>query len=471
MSRPSSWAAALAGVLITLPLLAQLHTTPNSIKYRDAGLKNATGRSGSASIEARALLNRDLTTTVEITTGSFESGAAAGTISRVQLKAAGKTRNFNGLENGGTFGATTDGLSRLEPVQIEAHVRDIDPARTDVVSATDAVKLRPDLSVVQISPPAHALLGFPADVKATIREGNGDAGARANCRLLAGGVEIDRAEGIWIDAGDHVDCRFSYTFESEGVKQLQVVVDGVNPGDWDDANNSASAELQVYDANLFAGWTASARDEDFYDFTYVKNPYHEQTREEVGFRQELRFTGTIGSRIALDHAALSTRVETDGQTVHDVPDLAFDSTLSNSRVRCRRKMFGAVTGTVCQDVPGRFSRGDITNIDLRYGGANTTYHSWGHNTMLAPSDPGLVYDYVVHSNTNPTRLGNTVSFDVAVSDGIGAWHAQPFISSLATSNERFDSPYRCVYSGFYEAVVCSEIHRNAVIRSGSASGQ
>ena len=63
---------AIAACLLATSLVAQSNQTiPNSVKYRDTSLPNATGRSGGASIEARALLNRDLTTTIEITTGSF----------------------------------------------------------------------------------------------------------------------------------------------------------------------------------------------------------------------------------------------------------------------------------------------------------------------------------------------------------------------------------------------------------------
>ena len=58
----------------------------NSTKYRDAGAKPATGRSGSAAIQARALRGRT-ETTVEVTTGQFDGGAAAaGKLDKVQVK-------------------------------------------------------------------------------------------------------------------------------------------------------------------------------------------------------------------------------------------------------------------------------------------------------------------------------------------------------------------------------------------------
>jgi hypothetical protein len=69
------------------------------------------------------------------------------------------------------------------------------------------------------------------------------------------------------------------------------------------------------------------------------------------------------------------------------------------------------------------------------------------------------------------RLGSSVSFDVIVSDGAGAWHAQPFIGSIESRTSREDSPYQCTYSSFYEGTVCAEVHRGAVERFGSASGR
>src|SRR5690348_11830002 len=56
------------------------HGVPNSQKYHNTGMHPATGRSGSASIEARALFGKDGNTTVEVSTGSLEDGTHSGTI-------------------------------------------------------------------------------------------------------------------------------------------------------------------------------------------------------------------------------------------------------------------------------------------------------------------------------------------------------------------------------------------------------
>lgn len=76
----------------------------SSVHYRQNGVGNAHGRSGSANVAARALLGKDDNTTVELTTGTLDSNAAApGYFSRVQMKplmASGEALfayNFNGL--------------------------------------------------------------------------------------------------------------------------------------------------------------------------------------------------------------------------------------------------------------------------------------------------------------------------------------------------------------------------------------
>ncbi|HEX8290608.1 MAG TPA: hypothetical protein VF570_02555, partial [Pyrinomonadaceae bacterium] len=114
--------SALAATLLALPLagparaqtgnaaFSKPRLISNAKKYRDAGLPAATGRSGSASLTARALLGKDGRTSVELTTGALDSATPApGRIVKAQLKPLGSNgeaayaRNFSGLAGGGTF--------------------------------------------------------------------------------------------------------------------------------------------------------------------------------------------------------------------------------------------------------------------------------------------------------------------------------------------------------------------------------
>jgi hypothetical protein len=466
----------LAGaILLAATALAESH--PNSVKYRDSGLPNASGRSGSASIEARALANRDGSTDLEVTTGSFDSSAPApGTIAKVQLKLDvpdAPTRNFNGLDGGGTFATTLDPLARRDRVQVQASVRDIDGNRTDIVTVNETVKLRPDLRVSSLSVRPHAPIGLPTNIYATIAEANGDIGARADARLLVGGLEVDRAEGIWVDAGDSVQVHFVHVFETAGTASVQVIVDGVRPGDWDDTNNSASASMRIFTQAEAVMWSdVRAQDEDTTEYYYSKSPVSELTHEGGGFSQNIRFDSLINRNVDFKTMKVSARVETDGQVLHDDPELEFDGGFDRvRRVHCSQDMQGPITGTMCYDLPGRFWRSPYTSVEIEFGAANVSYHSRGYHTELAPDKPGdpyYIFDYVMNSPGPYTRLGSSVSFDIMISDALSLWHATPSITSITNREEHLNSPYQCFFSSFYGGLTCQENRRDTYIRSGSA---
>src|SRR5215213_139927 len=102
---------------------------PAGRKYQDKGLKPATGRSGSVSLTARALMGRDGKSLVEMTTGEFDAQAPPpGNINRAQLKPLDENgealyaRNFTGLTGGGYFRTTQDDLQRGQQVQAQANI-------------------------------------------------------------------------------------------------------------------------------------------------------------------------------------------------------------------------------------------------------------------------------------------------------------------------------------------------------------
>ena len=222
---------------------------PNSAKYKNNGIKPATGRSGSASLEARALVARNGSTQLEVTTGSLEAGTKPGNLDKVQVKIlSGKTSttNFNNLKAGGYWTNTYNpGLARGTQVQVQANISGIDGKRTDVVTVTAAAAKRPDVKVNDVAGPAQSLPHAPVIFTATLSELNGDVGARANCVLSVNGSPVDQANGIWIDAGGTITCAFAHTFEAPGSYSVSVSATNVNPGDWDLSNNSASTSITI----------------------------------------------------------------------------------------------------------------------------------------------------------------------------------------------------------------------------------
>jgi hypothetical protein len=226
----------------------------NSIKYRDKGLKHARARAGiaatAATLEARALLGRDGSTTLDISTGAIDAPDASQLLSKVQLKQYAPngelqiTTNYKQI-NSPVYQLTLAGRVRGSNLQVQGSIVGVDGKHSDVVTLTETVKLRPDVSVDRITAPAQSLLRVPVSISALISENNGDVGARADCVLAVDGVEVSRARGIWVDAGRSVSCLFSHDFPTTGTKQLTVSAVSVNPGDWNESNNAATSTIQI----------------------------------------------------------------------------------------------------------------------------------------------------------------------------------------------------------------------------------
>jgi hypothetical protein len=133
--------------------IAQTNTTskpqlvPNARRYKESGLKPATGRSGSASLTGRALLGNDGATTVELSTGQLDTGdTKPGNINKSQIKPLDENgdalyaRNYVN-SGGGYFTTTVNDLHRGQQVQLQATINGIDGNRTNVVTVVETVKL------------------------------------------------------------------------------------------------------------------------------------------------------------------------------------------------------------------------------------------------------------------------------------------------------------------------------------------
>jgi len=237
-------------LLIATPALAtEVH--PMSERYAQANPSAVTGRSGSAEVQARALLDATGTTVLELSTGDLESDEVPpGEIARLQIKvydadgALLSTTNHNDLDQGGYVALTLQDLAVGQTLQLQASVRGIDGNRTSVVVVETDVHLLPDLAIA-IEAPARALPGQPVTVTAVVQEQHGVVGATADCVLYADGLEVDAIEDIWVDGGDAVTCLFVTSFDAAGTYTLTAAVEAVDPGDWDASDNEASTTIEV----------------------------------------------------------------------------------------------------------------------------------------------------------------------------------------------------------------------------------
>ena len=326
-------AAALAGSAFAA---SKPQPIPNSTMYRDAGAKPATGRSGSAAIQVRAL-RMPSAAVIQVTTGQLDSRTPPpGTLDKVQIKifnAAGDailTDNFRLSQFRGPATFVYDWPTRGQKVQVQANVSGIDPKRTDVVTVDTTVKMPPDLAVSSISAPRQAYVGAVVPVTAVVRETNGDYGARANCVLKADGVIVDHANGIWVDAGDAVTCEFRTVFNTTGAKQLTAQVTNIVPTDFNASNNSASTTINIVPTSTPVWYDFRAED-TFYDQTNPQHSHDEFTsfdestypsyvRDSVGgwpnTTHSVSYLASLQIEKALEFPiALESRMIVDGQTL------------------------------------------------------------------------------------------------------------------------------------------------------------
>ena len=470
MIRNSITAAALSACLLATAVSAE--TFPNSTKYKDSGVPNAIAVTAVASIEARALLNRDNTTDVEVTTGSFEGDFPSGYLTKVKVgipMADGVLPvNFNHAESA-TFSGNISGVISGNIVTIDAQVRGLNDGTAHAI-AQAAVAKRPDLNVLFVSLPSFPVTGRIARVRTAITEMNGQLGARANARLLIDGVEVDRAENIWVNAGGRVNVTFAPILEAEdGQHDFTVVVDSVNPRDWDDSNNTLTEPGRVYNVlDEFYSWSATATETEFENYDYQKRPWFEQTRLDQGVNQSFRLQGTILAVVNLETLTATASGVSDGNPLF--AGSASGLSVRNTPVgtRCATSRSGNPDVVVCFR-----SSTNVVDVDISYGNGDAVYRSWGWATRqhpFAPEEPMFTWDTTYVEDTLQSRFGSTVAMNFTLDDGTNHWTAEPFIASLTSSSTSSHTPYACNFDSFTQETVCRERRSSTNSRTGSDHG-
>ena len=235
------------------PASAQPKLHSSTQKYKEKNATGAKGRAGGASLTARMLYAKDGSTELEATTGEFGSATPPpGVIWKMQvsaLDALGVTMTTmqyrDPLPAGGYFKQTLH-----EPVAGTAvpgagahpHQREAQRHRhgDDERAEAPRHRRRPGYH-----PPPRAPVNMPVKMVAVVSELNGSIGARTDCVLYVNDVEADRAAAIWVDSGDSVSCAFSPTLTALGTNRAEGARRGVDPGDWDMANNVFEKEILV----------------------------------------------------------------------------------------------------------------------------------------------------------------------------------------------------------------------------------
>ena len=243
------------------------NAVPSSKHYRESGVGNATGRSGSAHMTARALVDKDGHAVVEVTTGTIDSTSTPpGSFRKVQYKALNSAgdpvlvQNFFPSTARGYYSFPAPFVHRAQQLQLQANITGIDSNRTDVVTVIETAKARPDLAVANLVFPSSALPNQPVNISANLVEMNGDAGATTTCVLTIDGNAVDQMRNAYVDAGGSVSCAFVYTFNAAGGHTIEVSANNVVPADWDTSNNSASGTIDINNPNTAEHSSASFQD-------------------------------------------------------------------------------------------------------------------------------------------------------------------------------------------------------------------
>ncbi|HEX5870711.1 MAG TPA: hypothetical protein VFY65_09865, partial [Longimicrobium sp.] len=294
---------------------------------------------------------------------------------------------------------------------------------TDVVTVTQRVMMRPDLSV-RVQAPSRVIAGKPVPLHATISELNGEVGAHADCRLLVDGTQQDAASGVWINAGGVVTCGFSHAF-SPGAHQVQVEVTGVSPDDWDEANNlSAAVEVNaVAESAGFYYFASAAAVQVRYDHTWRSRWYNPSTgmRGEYGAESGITMHTEGASmhgyidRLLFGEVSLEVSQSSGGRLIHSDAwtDFAQDGTLCTSRDMQSTAFF------LCSY---RSGSSVYTSFTYHHYAGTVTYHSreYAREWDDVTGDEIFYYDYnetFVDDKGPRLGFGDDYAFHVRVAAG------------------------------------------------------
>jgi hypothetical protein len=474
----------------------------NARLYRVRNPSAATGRSGSASLAVRALLGKDGKTALDVTTGTLDSAEVApGNISKIQFKGFNGdgdvrwTKNYSGLTLGGTLQYTFDDLHRGQPVQTQGNITGINGQRTDVVTVTGNVKLRPDLYLKKVDASQQATVGTMVNIASTVSEINGDVGATGNCVLLVDGVEADRANGIYVDSSSAVTCAFTHMFDTVGTHALEVRVTDVVPGDWDTSNNAATGSIDIASNQTPFYWSAwahkatltySSRSAGWYSYsdgTYAEGQDWNWERNGAQTWQESRLQGYSPAALSFPLAHVTAQHTGDGTVVSslDLQDVPADWSWGDGSYGDRGvSRFDPATGLFVYIDTWSWDGRSSTWADTSKYSGDVTYFSHGYANYWY-SYSGTTYSYTYNYDDNgsfdywggtwPMTSTATVNLDVVDANGV-TLHASAAIPLEPYEWPCWDLPYECYDHnwGWGAEHYCYESHENCSGTYGSVSG-
>jgi len=206
-----------------------------------------------------ALQDVNQATDVTVTTKVILPGFSAPSRSKhIQLKSFDTSGNLRWTKNEKNVALTPNGgastamfqysdLGRHQPFQVQEQVQNAQTGNTEVLNAKGVVLLRPDIAVDNLTAPAQVHVGQIVNIVASLKELNGDLGAKTNVVLNEGATVRDHADQVSVNPLGVVDVVFATKFDQTGTYTLTAVAGDVVPGDYDNSNNAKSITIQVVD--------------------------------------------------------------------------------------------------------------------------------------------------------------------------------------------------------------------------------
>jgi hypothetical protein len=252
------------------------------------------------------------------------------------------------------------------------------------------------------------------------------------------GQAVDRADGIWVDAGDVVTCAFRYTFTSMGGHTVEVRVNGTGASASLQANAGDEVSVDV-GSGARTAWTAAVEDRSsastsVLDYTWSKpdGSHKEYSNTETTTTR----TQTVNVQGTLDHAA-------------SFPLDAVDVSMVSSGIEWQAEHWTAVTaaadaeGQECanRQMPEQGAMFFLCNGTLggatfgytRFAGT-VTYHSHGFSNTFdgltgTPNNYSWNDGYLQSASGGQIRpFGGEVRLRLNVSEAGGGWLLSPTVA-------------------------------------------
>lgn len=434
----------------------------NRSKYRDGGAPHATGRSGSATLVASAVIDANGVTHLTVVSGGLsDPGSGRGELEKVQVKgfALGGEKVFTQNHHRLNTGRATLQLGGLLPgdsVRVQANIKGIDRKRTDVVTVTALVRQAPSLRADLVLP-REVPVGAPVLITATVSETGGDTGVRATCQLWVDGQLVDAAQEIWVDAGDAVTCAFTHTFTGAGDHEVEVRViptgGGVPvPPAKDDTSvvartpNTATFRATAEDRTVT---TSSRLDYQWSNPVTGSHKTYESFESNAERTQTVSLTGALDREVSFPLLEASFAMESAGTAWHEEDWTMLDALVGPDGRLCASRQVPqhAAVFYVCNGA------GSATFGYTRLAGT-VTYHSDGFiRTFDGLAGTTDVYSWndtwTTQPFAQPKVWGQQVRIRVTVRDGAGAFGVTPVIDLADYAEPGPTEPYACTESSPY----------------------